>query len=109
MIPRSRSAATPAPARTRLAVTPRDRAGALPSFNPAVPAGGWTVETVYTASREYAESQPGDTRQLTGAAYRALLAASTALKRQEVTERLRDVDRLRAPAAAEIDDDPLPF
>jgi hypothetical protein len=77
----------------------------LPPFSPLVPSGGWTVEAVYTASRAYAESNPGDTRHVTEAAYRALLAASPALKRQEVTERLRGLDRLRF--AAVTSDDPL--
>jgi hypothetical protein len=77
----------------------------LPPFSPAVPSGGWTVEAVYTAARAYAESHPGETRQLTEAAYRALLAALPALKRQEVTERLRGVDRLRAPVGAAVVDD----
>jgi hypothetical protein len=79
----------------------------LPPFSPPVPSGGWTVEAVYIASHAYAESNPGDTRHVTEAAFRALLAASPALKQEEVTERLRGLDRLRF--AAVTSDDPLPL
>ena len=82
-----------------MSVRPRDRSGYLPTFSVVAPATGWTPEAVLAAAVAYSDAHAVDVglsrRRMIGAAYRALLAELPAVRRAEVRERLRGVERYR--------------
>lgn len=112
MIPRGK---TSAPTARVLTVPVRGRSGVpLPDLVTAPPAG---VAAVVDAALDYADAHDGaeelGTRAaLARAGYRALLVALPGVKRAEILERLRGLDRLadalgNHPAAMTHDDPPF--
>lgn len=82
------------------ALTATPRGADLSPFTPDEPVGGWTPATVFDAAVAYATGVPESIRlshrRLVLAAERALYAAlPSSVKRAEVVERLRGVDRHR--------------
>lgn len=75
-------------------ITPRDRSGELPTWTlPGVPR---TTADVVALAKEYAAQHSGvcaDDRHLGKFAYVAIMGAYPALKRAEIPERLRGIDR----------------
>ena len=88
-----------------LTVRPRDQSGYLPPLSVVVPLSGWSPSTVLAAAVAYADAHALDVglsrRRTIGAAYRALLAELPEVRRAEVVERLRGVERFRDAVKSE--------
>ena len=115
MIPRTATASRPTPG---LLITPRHGGEDLPVWAPRPPRGGWSAAAAFASSLAYVEHldalQTGASSQrLTSAVYRDLLTALPAdVKRAELVERLRGVDRFAEHFGvrdAEPEAEPPPF
>ena len=95
------AAAAPSGVTPPLTLTPRDGSGDLPLWRPATPADGWSPESVFAASVDYATTEAAAVllpiRRVILIAQRALFGAlPSGVKRAQVLDRLRGVDHAAA-------------
>ncbi len=100
MVPlrRPTTPAASAPARVTVSTAPHDVSGPMPPFNPETPEGSWTPRAVFDAALAYSRDEAADLdlsdRRIVSLAMRALyVALPSDVKRAQIAERLRGIDR----------------